>query len=286
MTQQMTRQFDRPVIGVYPDPPNDAELLRGAARLAVDLDLPLLERPRARGLDMLLVVTPVRLELRVVKGDLRGGRPVYVNFSKLDTSSAPGRSRRQPIARSVGLARRSSSPTTVVDATAGFGEDAWLLASLGCRVLALERDPVVAALLRDGLVRAAADSSAAKNRDFHKRLHLVGADAKSLLSHMARADRLAVDELSDSMRRFCPPDVIYIDPMFPPKRKTTQRKPLRVLRQLVGEDADAPALLQAALAVAKKRVVVKRPLRAAPLGDQPTSVHRGKAMRYDVYGIR
>ena len=49
----------------------------------------------------------------------------------------------------------------VVDATAGLGEDAFLLAAAGCRVLLFERDPVIAALLRDAFERAKADPETA-----------------------------------------------------------------------------------------------------------------------------
>ena len=90
-------------------------------------------------------------------------------------------------------------------------------------------------------------------------------------------------DLPDVVAQFWPPDVVYLDPMFPTGRKAAERKPLRVLRRLVGDDADAGELLAAALRVAKRRVVVKRPLRADPLGAKPTATHRGKAARYDVY---
>ena len=270
-----------PLVVVCPDPPHDAALLRGAARLSVDLDLPLVRRPRVRGVEMLLVATAARLELRVVGGDkqLRGGRAVYVDLSKLNTASGPGRSLRQPIARAVGLKRSTTAPT-VIDASAGYGGDAWLLASLGCQVLAVERHKMVEALLRDGLVRA---SSAEATKTVADRIRLVCADARPLLRRMSHKGPSDDRDLPEALSQFWPPDVVYLDPMFPLGRKTAERKPLRVLRRLVGDDVDATDLLTAALRVAKRRVVVKRPLRADPLGAKPTTTHRGKAARYDVY---
>jgi len=81
------------------------------------------------------------------------------------------------------------------------------------------------------------------------------------------------------------PDVVYLDPMFSSKRKTAERKPLQFLRCIVGEDQTGEQLLQLALKVARKRVVVKRPSKAAPLGQPPVCSHHGTGVRYDVYPI-
>jgi 16S rRNA (guanine1516-N2)-methyltransferase len=78
-------------------------------------------------------------------------------------------------------------------------------------------------------------------------------------------------------------EVVYLDPMYPAGRKTAERKPLRTLRMLVGDDSDAAGLLDAARKAAIRRVIVKRPLRAAPLAEKPHHTHEGKAVRYDVY---
>ncbi len=258
--------------------------MRAAARVAVDLRLPFLAKPRVRGLEMLLVVAPNRLELRVVGGPptIRGGRPICVDLLRLDTTSPAGRRLKQPIARAVGLRRVKDIEhhrPTVIDATAGWGADAALLASLGCEVLAVERHPVVATLLRDGILRAAA-----RRPEVFGRLSLVNTDADAMLRRLERSGRpKRTDDLSTVMAAFLQPDVVYLDPMFPP-RKGTEVKPLRILRRLVGSDEDAESLLGRALSVARCRVVVKRPLRAATLTDRvPTASHTGKSVRYDVY---
>lgn len=251
---------EAPTIAILIDPPDNERLGRHARQIAQELSLPLASSS-AVSCDYLLAVTPDRLEMRSVIG--RRSRPVFVDLSRLDTASSAGRSRRQPIAKAV-VAKAASgrSRLHVVDVTAGFGEDAWLLASLGCRVTAIERSPIVAALLRDGLRRAGII-----NPTVAKRITLITGDAREALGD--------VDP---------PPDVIYLDPMFPPKRKSALgRKPIRLLRQLVGDDPDAAELFDIAWQTALRRVVVKRPLHAPSLSDVPTVSHKGKSMRYDVY---
>lgn len=210
-----------------------------------------------------------RLELRVVEPGhpLAGGHGVYADLTKLDTTSPAGRSLKTPVLKAVGInKRRGSDRPRVLDATAGLGEDAWLLAAAGCRVTAVERHPVVHALLADALERARTVAP-----DVADRITLLPcAEAAAVLREHAGSDRF---------------EVVLIDPMFPgdPRRKTTERKPMRVLRWLVGDDGDADDLLGLAMKVAGKRVVVKRPKHAPHLaGVEPIAVHRGKGLRFEV----
>lgn len=170
-----------------------------------------------------------------------------------------GLSRRQPFARALGRDTRR-----VIDATAGLGHDALLAACLGCEVIAIERVPAVAALLDDALARAVA--LGAPRNDFTRRLSLVAGDARALLPGLA------------------PADAIYLDPMFPPKRKrgAASKKAMLMLRALAGDDDDAGELLALARTHAR-RVVVKRADDAPPLAPAPDAVYRGKLVRYDVY---
>jgi len=269
---------DPPTIAVCADPSDDSVLLKTAARLSVDLQLPFLEKPKQRGWEILLVVTPARLEVRVIGGDkaLRGGRAIAVELDKLDITSPAGRRLKQPLAKAVGIKSLKTAPS-VIDATAGFGQDAWILASLHCHVLAVERNRIIATLLRDGVLRMGGEHC-----EIVQRVHVVTADARHLLRRLSRHELLY--DLPDSVQRFLEPDVVYIDPMFPTGRKAAERKPMRVLRRIAGDDEDAAELLHHALKVAMRRVVVKRPLRAEPLGGrEPTTSHKGAAMRYDVY---
>lgn len=169
---------------------------------------------------------------------------------------APG----DPLARAVG---RGAS--RVVDATAGLGGDALRLACLGLSVIAYERCAPVAAVLADGLARARREPGLAA---VARRIELRVADARRGLPRLRPA-----------------PDVVFLDPMFPPKRRRSAlpRKELVALRALAGDDPDAAELLAEARRCARRRVVVKRPDHAAPLGPRPAFSYAGKLVRYDVY---
>ena len=67
-----------------------------------------------------------------------------------------GGGRGQPLAKAMGLT--DGRTPTMVDATAGLGRDAFLLASLGAQVTLIERSEKMHALLADGLARAAAEA--------------------------------------------------------------------------------------------------------------------------------
>jgi 16S rRNA (guanine1516-N2)-methyltransferase len=172
------------------------------------------------------------------------------------------------LARAVGL--RGGARPSVLDATAGLGRDGFELAGLGCQVTLLERSPVVHALLRDGLARAQVSAATTCERI---NLHL--ADAAEVLTDLAG---------NTAVRH---PDVVYLDPMHPPRDKAALvRKEMRLLRAAVGDDADAAALIEPALVVARQRVVVKRPLRAEALdGRTPDWSVSGRTTRYDIYRV-
>ncbi|HEY8332105.1 MAG TPA: class I SAM-dependent methyltransferase, partial [Pseudomonas sp.] len=154
----------------------------------------------------------------------------------------------------------------VLDATAGLGRDAFVLASLGCEVSLIERQPLIAALLEDGLARAARDPEVA-----------------AIVAHMQLLTGNAVALMGAWQGE--PPQVIYLDPMFPHRDKSALvKKEMRLFRPLVGDDLDAPALLEAALALASHRVVVKRPRKAPCIdGAKPSYQLEGKSSRYDIY---
>jgi len=174
----------------------------------------------------------------------------------------------QLIAKAVGL-KKTRQPLHVVDATAGLGQDAFVLASLGCRMTLFERSPVVHAILADGLARASLNEQCA---DITGRMQLEAGDS---LDWLQRSDPDSVD-------------VIYLDPMFPHRDKSALvKKEMQVFRQVVGDDDDSDALLEAALAIARYRVVVKRPRKAEPLNGPPVTTRvEGKSSRYDVYSLK
>lgn len=176
-----------------------------------------------------------------------------------------GPDRGHALVRAAGL--KQGVPLTIVDATAGLGRDAFLLASLGAEVTLIERSPAVLALLEEGLARAAKSDAALA--EIAGRMTLVAGDSIALLPKMR-------------------PDVVIVDPMHPPRRGgALVKQEMRQLRDLVGTDPDALALMQAALASAKKRVVLKWPLRAAALEGlrAPSHTIASNTVRYDVFAV-
>lgn len=239
-----------------------AGVVERAGELARELGLPLAVGGGS-GFELLLVVTAERLELRTVG---RGGPgPVYAEFER----GAVGYGRRaggsRLLLRAVGV--RGGEAPSVVDATAGLGQDAFVLAWAGCRVTAVERSPVAAALLEDGLRRALRSAELAAK--LGGRLSVVVGDARTVLKGLSGEGA---------------PEVVYLDPMYPARRKAALgRKEMSVLRRVVGDDEDAGELLDLARRVARRHVVVKRMRLAPELGPGRMRVYAGKTTRYDVY---
>ncbi len=243
---------------------NDRLLSPLAEALAADLGFPLAMGTDRDRFELLLVRTVERLELRET-GRGRSG-PMFVDFlaERMSRRCRNIVGSERMLAKAVGFKGKLLS---VVDATAGLGRDAFLLACMGCKVTAVERSPVIAALLDDGLRRAAADRRL--HEIVEQRLRLVCADSRTLLREMAENKWL---------------DVVYLDPMFPARRKSAAvKKEMRICRAVTGDDPDAAELLDIALTVARNRVVVKRPLRAPTLGGEPAMTYRGTTIRYDMY---
>lgn len=191
--------------------------------------------------------------------------PIQVNFASGSASyrRQHGGGMGEAIAKAVGLNKNRA--LTVLDATAGLGRDAFVLASLGAKVTMVERNPLVAALLGDGLRRASEHPELSAWLPERMQLHFL--PAQQALSTLAAVD------------------VVYLDPMFPERQKSALvKKEMRAFHDVVGEDPDADELLPAALALATKRVVVKRPSYAPALADTaPSHQVKGKNNRFDVY---
>jgi 16S rRNA (guanine1516-N2)-methyltransferase len=185
-----------------------------------------------------------------------------------------GGGRGQSIAKAVGL-KQGVTPT-VVDGTAGLGRDAFVLASLGCKVIMVERNPVVAALLEDGLRRAYEDAEIGQwMQELMSLFH--GSSLNALFDAVKTSTN--VSTIANEV------DVVYLDPMYPHREKSALvKKEMRVFQTLVGADLDADGLLAPAMALATKRVVVKRPDYAEDLdGVKPSMVIATKKNRFDVY---
>jgi len=232
-----------------------------AQELAALLKLPVVQYP-STDYDFLLIYTPFRLEIKETAAKTN---PIYVDFlnGKAAYRQSHGGGYKQLIAKAVGIKKNHN--ITLLDATAGLAQDAFVLAGLGCKVLLIERSPIIAALLIDGLNRAQ-NLFNANNIE----MSLISLDAIKYLQQIKPNDY---------------PEVIYLDPMYPQQAKTAlAKKELRIIRQIVGDDLDADQLLAIALTVATKRVVVKRPRLAVNSAKfKPDIVFSGKSCRFDVY---
>lgn len=171
--------------------------------------------------------------------------------------------KREALARAIGL--KSKYRPIIIDTTTGLARDSLILASLGCEVYCLERSKLVFEVLQKGLDEA-------KKNDFMQpiisRMHLIHTDSITWLKENPN-----------------PGNVIYLDPMFPERRKTALvKKGMRLLQELVGPDDDSAALLHIALACGAERVVVKRPRSALELANlKPSFTLLGKSNRFDIY---
>jgi 16S rRNA (guanine1516-N2)-methyltransferase len=184
----------------------------------------------------------------------------------------------------------------VWDLTAGLGQDSLVLARNGAKkVRMVERHPVVAALLKDAMRRLELGAMASTSQE--------GDPSNDLFETLA----LSIGEGREVLRKEdssgC--DVIYLDPMFPPRQKQSAvKKGMTILHGLLETHVIASSdssskeeveerrfreeqdLLGCALDVAKLRVVVKRPAKAPPLGDgstKPSYALTGTTNRWDVY---
>lgn len=229
--------------------------------LAAALSLPTLH-PDANGL--ILEYRHDHLQIRPAAGR---ERPWFVDFSsaRSDYRRAFGGGVKQTLARAIGV--KANKRPHVVDATAGWGRDAFVLACLGCKIDMVERHPLVSAMLADGLRRAAESPGLT---EIIQRMCLHLGDAHDYLSGLT----------SNAL-----PDVVYLDPMYPHNTKTAAvKKNLRLLRELLDDPEHDPPLFEAALAQAHERVVVKRPKSANPLsGRTPDTLIASPNTRYDVY---
>ncbi len=182
----------------------------------------------------------------------------------------------QPLAKAIGFHKYQNF--SIIDATAGLAGDSFVFASLLAQgqhqgsVTLIERHPVIAALIEDALIRA--------------KTFIQNAPANNqMLAEIIQRMQLHCDHAAERIPTLPPAEVIYLDPMFPEKKKKAAvKKGMQALQQLVGPDQDSEQLLTTALQAATKRVVVKRPKAAPPLiGHPPTTAIHSPNTRYDLY---
>ena len=151
---------------------------------------------------------------------------------------------------------KNKQPLKIMDCTAGFGKDAYILSLTGCKIIAYEANLLMYALLKDGLNRSNIDN-----------IHLQNKNALEFIRH-------------------CSCDVIYLDPMYPDNKKSAKNnKNMTFLQQFVGhQQQSALEMFNQALQSKAKKIVLKRPVKAEFITNaKPTSQIIGKAARFDIY---
>lgn len=238
-----------------------------AEKLADHLSMPLCSAAGCSSLYQ-LVVTDHRLELH--------NNPHLANFKVLPISidflegekvhhQLASTSMKDPLPKAVGV--KPGVRPRVIDTTAGMGMDGMRLAWLGCKVILIERSPIIYELLYDGLHRAGR----------HPQLGKIIKDNVTLLA----GDSLEILPVTNFS-----PSTVLLDPMYPTDKKGPRnKKEMRMLRDLVGDDRDHQMLFHAALSIAQNRVVVKRPKKSEHIVFSPLPNHQitMKSGRFDVY---
>ena len=234
-----------------------------AEALAKQLSIPILNQTDDLDVDYRMFFDQGILKLSEAK---QLNSAVWIDFSSGKTAY---RQKHQgkgklPISRACGI--KNNHRPTIIDATAGLGQDAFVLAGLDCPVICIEQNPFLATLLADGLTRA--KSSELWVQNIVKRMQLQRGRAEDLLKGQSA-------------------EVIYLDPMYPHQenKKTAKvKKGMQLFRAFPGTESDESSLLEAAIKSAIERVVVKRPDWASSIkGVKPSHQIPGKNHRYDVY---
>lgn len=192
---------------------------------------------------------------------------LYADFSKMKRRLKAGNLNTEMLVKAVKL-KKHTGLLRVLDATAGLGEDSSILASAGFNVDMYEYDKVIYSLLSDGIERASSDPDL---WEMTNRMHLFNEDSISAMRRIA-----ACPENS-------PYNVIFLDPMFPERQKSSLvKKKFQLLHKLEMPCGNEEELLEAALALHPEKIVIKRPAKGPFLsGRKPDYSLSGKAVRYD-----
>ena len=247
------------------------------------LGLPVCRDPGEIGTAFGLALLPEEDGLSLFDGKmtLRG------DFTHMLHRLTPGKLSSELLVRAAKL--RDPGPCPVaIDCTAGLGEDSMLLAAMGYTVHLFEYDSITAELLDNALCRSRSSDSSGALSAFTNRMILHKEDSLAVLSALKGLPVRSKEEITD-IGTFpyltSAPDLIYLDPMFPARRKSGLIT--KKLQRLESPCADESALLTAAICANPRRIVIKRPLKGPFLADiKPAYSIRGKAIRYDCMTVR
>ncbi len=196
-----------------------------------------------------------------------GIKPVSIDFNTPQTQYRTkfGGGLKQGLAKAIGVTGKPG--LAVLDMTAGLGRDAFILASLGCKVTMLEINGALAAILENALERGAQQTSIAETISNLKLVHIDSCEYLQKKTDIASFS------------------VIYIDPMYPQRHKSAKvKKDLALLQRYLAntQQPGVSELLQSACGQSIKRIVLKRPVTAKIVGN-PVGCVESKTTRFDIY---
>ena len=153
----------------------------------------------------------------------------------------------------------------ILDLTAGWGIDSFILAQHGKQVTMLEQNSLIHSVISRSLLNA---SNISRTKAAAQRIVLELGNSIDYLQTIARGKY----------------DCIYLDPMFPQHKSNAKPGKEMQLLQKLTENLDIDACFDLALQKAGNRVVVKRPVRASPISLlKPDLSYREKTIRFDIY---
>lgn len=236
-----------------------------AQQLALELSLPYLSD--TTGYDYLLCFTELGLGLKDLHHPKHPAFIIDFTAGKVAYRSQQASLKNELLAKAIGMKPKDNP--IILDVTAGLGRDSYILATVGFTVTMLEQSGLVYNLLKDGIERASKNPHLA---DIMQKMQLIHIDSTIWLKNLKK------DQY---------PDVIYLDPMFPERKKSSSvKKEMVILQDLLVKDSNDQALFDLAFACAKKRVVVKRPRLAPNIVERaPNYTVSGKSSRFDIYLI-
>ncbi len=188
--------------------------------------------------------------------------PFYLNFMEGSYLNIlkKGVRKKDPLSRAIG---KNKKKFRVLDLTAGWLRDAWMILNMGCEVTCCEKNTIVYTFLLCSLERQGKEVQGLLDN-----LNLINIDASQYLQ-------------TQDLNKW---DVVFIDPMFPENKKAALAgKEMQLLQELIEDSDKGEDLVKTALDLGAPKVVVKRPLKAPEILPGVKYCSLGKSTRFDVY---
>ncbi|MEC8383471.1 MAG: class I SAM-dependent methyltransferase [Pseudomonadota bacterium] len=169
----------------------------------------------------------------------------------------------QPLLKAIGKTI-CTEKGLIIDATAGFGQDSFIMASHGLEVISIEQNPIIHAIL-ECLVAMLIQKKP------HIKWKVLYGKSEHWLKHICSKKQ---------------PNAIYLDPFFHKPKKSLPKNAMQWLQELATKDTlSAEELFQRTLHQSIEKIVVKRDIKAPYLCNlfpNAGSITQ-KSSRFDCY---